>query len=103
RATCRVLDMDTSHELMRVDVEIPMNRYQSALAWSPDGHRLAAGFSQGKVYIFNPPEDRSETRIVNTGTAAFFEWSPDGKRFTFSTQGEVRLGRLPPTQPPSRL
>jgi hypothetical protein len=77
--------------------------YQSALAWSPDGRRLAAGFSQGKVSIYNPPKDRSELRIVNTGTASFFEWSPNGKQFAFSTQGEVRIGSVPPSERPIRL
>jgi WD40 repeat protein len=103
RATGRVLDMDTSDDLMRVDVEIPMNRYQSALAWSPDGRRLAAGFSQGKVYVYQVPNDRGELRIVNTGPSAFFEWCPDGKHFAFSVQGELRLGRLPPAERPNRL
>jgi len=80
-----------------------MNNYRSALAWSPDGHRLAAGFSQGKVYVYSVPGDRVEVRILNTGTASFFEWSPDGRRFAFSAQGEVRIGNLPVTEPPIRL
>jgi WD40 repeat protein len=95
--------MDTSDELMRVDLEIPMNRYQSTFAWSPDGRRLAAGLSQGKVYVYNAPKDRTEIRIFNTGPAAYFEWGPDGKQFAFSTQGEVRIGRLPPAERPGRL
>jgi WD40 repeat protein len=103
RATCRVVDMETMDELMRVELEIPMNRYQAALAWSPDGRRLAAGFSQGKVYVFSVPKDRSESRIINAGTAASFDWSPDGQRFAFSSGAEFRIGSLPSTKPPIRL
>jgi WD40 repeat protein len=103
RATCRILDLDRVDELMRVEAEIPMNRYQSAVAWSPDGRRLATGFSQGKVYVYGSPKNRGDVRVLNTGKAAFFQWSPDGQRFAFSTQGELRLGRLPVTQPSIRL
>jgi WD40 repeat protein len=102
-ATCRVLDMDSSDDLLRVDVDIPMNNYQSALAWSPDGRRLATGFAQGRVNVYDVPKDHSEIRIVNLGTAAFFNWSPSGERFAFSTQGEVRIGSLPAGRPSLRL
>jgi WD40 repeat protein len=103
RATCRVVDMETAGDLFRVEAEIPMNRYQSVLTWSPDGKRLAAGFSQGKVYVYSVPKERGEVRVFNTGAARFFDWSPVGRRFAVSTQGEVRLGRLPVTEPPIRL
>ncbi|MDB5351512.1 MAG: hypothetical protein JWN86_2759 [Planctomycetota bacterium] len=104
RATCRVIDMATMNELMRVDVSIPMNRYQCALSWSGDGKRLAAGFSQGKVSIYDVPRDRGEARVFNTGTATLFGWSPNGRGFAYSTQGEVRLGTLPArTATPMRL
>ena len=49
------------------------------------------------------PESGSRARILNTGPAAFFEWSRDGRRFAFSAQGEVRIGSLPVTEPPIRL
>jgi WD40 repeat protein len=101
RATGRVLDVETHEELFRVEVEIPMNRYGSALAWSPDGRRIATGFSQGKVLIFKVPRDRSESRIFNAGTAGFFEWSPTGERFAFLSQGEVRVGSVPVTSRPA--
>jgi WD40 repeat protein len=102
RAACRVIDMETSADLLRVDSEIPMNNFNSALAWSPDGKRLAAGYAQGKVYVFRVPKDRREVRMLNTGPASFFEWSRDGRRFAFSTQGEVRIGRLPVTEQVTR-
>ena len=95
RATCRVIDMDTSEELMNVDVEIPMNRYQSALAWSPDGRHLAAGFSQGKVFVYAVAADRSANRTTNCGPAEFFKWSPTGKQFAFKTGAQVSLGQVP--------
>jgi WD40 repeat protein len=103
RATCRVVAIETAETLFRVEVEIPMNRYQSALAWSPDGKRLAAGFSQGKVYVYNVPADRREVRVFNAGAARFFDWSPDGRRFAFASGGEVHVGSVPVTKPPTRL
>lgn len=39
-----------------------MNRYRSALAGSPDGQWLAAGFSQGKVSVYRVPEDQGAVR-----------------------------------------
>jgi WD40 repeat protein len=103
RATCRVVEVDTGADLFRVESDIPMNDYRSALAWSPDGQRLAAGFSQGKVSVHGVPSRRSETRILNAGPASLFAWSHDGRRFAFSTQGEVRIGGLPVTEPSIRL
>jgi WD40 repeat protein len=103
RATCRVVDMNTADDLFRVVSEIPMNNYRSALAWSPDGRRLAAGFAQGKVYVYEVPKDRIDVRIRNTGRASFFEWSGDGRHFAFSAGGELRIGSLPVTAPPIRL
>lgn len=104
RATVRIVDIGTSDDLMRADVEIPMNRYQAALAWSPDGRRVAAGFSQGKVRVFRAPKDLSEARGINTGEATLFAWSPTGRRFAFSTEGETYVGSLPAGgEPPVRL
>ena len=67
---CRVVDMDTATDLFRVESEIPMNNHRSALAWSPDGHRLATGFAQGKVCVYRVRSDRVDVRIRNTGTAS---------------------------------
>jgi WD40 repeat protein len=103
RATCRVFEMDTVLELFRVDAQIPMNNYNSALAWSPDGRRLAAGFAQGKVYVYAVPSNQAEARVWSAGPASQFEWSPDGRRFAFIAQGELRIGSLPATEPPPRL
>ncbi len=103
RATCRVVDVDSSADLFRVDSEIRMNDYRSALAWSPDGHRIAAGFSDGKVYVYRVPGERGEVRMFNAGPASFFAWSPDGRRFAYSVQGEARIGSLPVTERPIRL
>ena len=79
--------------LTNVELEIPMNRYQSALAWSHDGRRLAVGLSHGKVFVHEVPRDRSEIRSTNCGPAEFFEWGPAGNRFAFKTGGDLRLGR----------
>jgi WD40 repeat protein len=103
RATCRVVDMDSALELFRVNSQIPMNNYNSALAWSPDGRYLAAGFAQGKVYVYSVPAGRAEVRLLNAGPSTLFEWSRDGTRFAFSLQGEVRIGSLHSTEPPRRL
>jgi hypothetical protein len=35
--------METATELSRIEVEMPKNRYQSVLAWSPDGRRVLRG------------------------------------------------------------
>ena len=75
RATCRVIDMETMAELIHVDVEIPMNRYQSALAWTADGRRLAVALSSGKIHVFGVPDARAGSRVFNAGTASFFDWS----------------------------
>jgi WD40 repeat protein len=103
RATCRVVVMETALELFRVNSQIPMNNYNSALAWSPDGRRLAAGFAQGKVYVYGVPSDRAEARTWSAGPASLFEWNPDGRRFAFLVQGELRIGNLRGIEPPPRL
>jgi WD40 repeat protein len=103
RATCRVVNIETSADLLRVESEIPMNNYGSALAWSPDGQYLAAGFAQGKIYIYGVPADRPQVRFLSAGPAPVFEWSPDGRRFAYSADGDVRIGSLPVTEPPVRL
>ena len=58
---------------MNVAVEIPMNRYQSALAWSQDGRRLAVGLSHGKVFVYEVPRRPSEIRSTNCGPAALLK------------------------------
>jgi WD40 repeat protein len=100
RATLRVLDLETRAEISRLDLEIPMNRYQAAMAWHPDGKRLAVGLSQGKVYVVGVPAGPGEVRIVNAGPSWLFAWGPDGRRFAFAAEGDVRLKSLPVSSPP---
>jgi WD40 repeat protein len=103
KATCRVIDINSAQELLRVPIEIPMNHFQAALAWSPDGTLLAAGFASGKVYVYTVPHDLSDVRCLNAGAVRFFQWNPDGQRFAFSSSGSLWVGEWPLTKPLSRL
>jgi WD40 repeat protein len=103
QATCRVIDIDTYAELLRVTVAIPINHYQSALAWSADGSRLATGFSDGKVRVYSVPKEMSGVRTLDVGAAGLFQWSPDGRRYALLRSAEAFLGALPPTKPLTRL
>ena len=102
-ALCRVVDAETGDALLQVRVPIPLRENRHAVAWSPDGHRMAAGFGQGGVHIYAVPADRSRARAFNAGAARDFQWSPDGKRFALSTGDGIRVGRLPLSDPPIRL
>ena len=88
---------------MQIRVPTPLRGNRHAVAWSPDGRRLAAGFDQGGVHIYTVPADRSQARTFNAGAARDFQWSPDGKRFALSTGDGIRIGRLPLSDPPIRL
>ncbi len=104
-ALCRVVDTETGEALLQIRVPTPLRGNRHAVAWSPDGRRLAAGFDQGGVHIYTVPADRSQARTFNTGAATDFQWSPDGKSFALSrrTVDGIRVGRLPLSDPPIRL
>jgi WD40 repeat protein len=103
KATCRVLNIDEREELLNVQLPFPGPRNRCALAWSPDGRRIAAGLARGLVYVHEVPVDRARVRSLNLGPARSFAWSPDGARFACSTSSDVRVGRLPLSGTPVRL
>jgi WD40 repeat protein len=100
---CRVVDVVTKDEVLRGEAEIRVNDFNSTMAWSRDGRRLATGFSRGKASIHDMPTGHGAARSLNIPNLRLFEWSPDGKRFAFSINGDVRIGGLPFSRPAMAL
>lgn len=76
-------DGGESREICRVRHIIPHNE----ISWSPDGHQIAFT-SVGKIWLVSA--DGGEPVEVKTEVDAFaamLDWSPDGKKFTFSGNG----------------
>ncbi len=56
-----------------------------ALAWSPDGNRLATGGKNGEVEVWTPPMTTPLITCRNSSGAIYaLAWSPDGTRLAFA-------------------
>src|SRR3974377_1825153 len=56
-----------------------------ALAWAPDGNRLATGGKKGDVEIWTPPMTTPLVTCPNPSGAVYaLAWSPDGSRIAFA-------------------
>jgi WD40 repeat protein/tRNA A-37 threonylcarbamoyl transferase component Bud32 len=68
----------------------------SCFAWSPQGHRLAIGFSSGVLRLVDVDVDESESTAVDLkghqGRISALAWSPDGKRLASAADDKtIRL------------
>ena len=60
---------------------LPMTEPVSALAWSPDGLRLAAGTGGGRTIIHHPDNPEWGTTCeMNIDAVGHLLWTPDGQR-----------------------
>ena len=79
-------------EHVRLEVLAGPNGAISALAWSPDGTRLAAGASTG-IPVWNPLSGAQHATLAgHTGSVRALAWSPDGTGLASAgDDGGVRL------------
>jgi hypothetical protein len=65
-----------------------------AVAWSPDGQRLASADRQGSVRVWSLADGKDRPLFempVRTGSVAALAWSPDGQHLAAVCQGMVQL------------
>jgi WD40 repeat protein/serine/threonine protein kinase len=77
-----------------------------AVAWSPDGKRLASADGLGIVKVWRVADGQELFHWQIKGGVAALQWSPDGKKLTAATQGmgQPGGGALPfPATPASAL
>lgn len=75
-----------------------------ALAWAPDGRRLAIGTLAGRVHVWEPTSGRATTLARLCSGATTLDWTADGQRLLVGgSDGDVTVldGTVP--QPPVRL
>jgi WD40 repeat protein len=69
-------------------------RFEDA-AWSPDGQRLAAGDSLGRVSIYDASTGRSQAMLPNADEENRFNprlaWSPDGRTLAIARGEDIHL------------
>jgi WD40 repeat protein/serine/threonine protein kinase/tetratricopeptide (TPR) repeat protein len=65
----------------------------TAVAWSPDGKRLASGDGNGLVEVWEGPTGQKVASVeLHTAWVSAMAWSPDGRRVASgSTDGTVRI------------
>jgi hypothetical protein len=67
-------------------------RKVNALAWAPDGTRLASAGNDGQVRIWNPDTGTHKTLTGHTDWVNALAWSPDGTHL--ASAGNDRLVRI---------
>jgi WD40 repeat protein len=65
----------------------------NAIAWSPDGRRIATGGNDSSVRIYDGRTGRSQLELLgNAGPVISVDWDPDGQRLlTGSSDGTARV------------
>jgi len=64
----------------------------AAVAWSPDGSRLAAGAADGAVRLWDTGTGRElMPALAHPGAVSLMAWSPDGARFAMASDAEARI------------
>lgn len=75
-----------------VDLERSLRAFESAcyaLAWSPDGSQLAAGFEDGAIRVWDAGTWDEFRRIaVHRDWVRSLSWSPDGRRLASASDDE---------------
>ena len=89
RRVC-IWDVATAKRLMQTE---PLAQYIHALAWSPDGARLAAGAENGVCAIFDSAGDKRLAQLPDVQQSVRrVAWSPDGHTLAAGYgDGVVRL------------
>ncbi|AKT44055.1 protein kinase domain-containing protein [Chondromyces crocatus] len=74
-------------------VLVSTRSYVSEVAWSPDGHRVAAGLSDGTLGLWSTDATGTPTILAKqAGPIHALAWSPDGQRLaTASADATVRV------------
>jgi WD40 repeat protein len=53
----------------------------TAVAFAPDGSKLAATNCEGNIYLWDAPDFKSLPSLKQTGCPSFLAWSPDSQHF----------------------
>jgi len=86
--TTRVFDAETGKVILSL-----VGRPNQALAWRPDGERLAAGFDQ--VTIWDTTPRNKELTLANPrGELVSVAWSPDGRRIAGGATSYIQPNAL---------
>ncbi len=75
-------------------------------AWSPDGRYLVAGYSSGRLLLWDSTQQRRFTARVwqaHRGAVSALAWSPDGRLLASAGAGSAVLWRIGPGAAPARL
>jgi WD40 repeat protein len=87
KRTVRLWDLhDTDQRVLHVDARRTTQSKIEALAFSPTGHQLAVGFSEGVVRVIDPKTQKAQfaLHLENRGVAAL-SFSPSEKQLAIGT------------------
>jgi Tol biopolymer transport system component len=77
-----------------------VTRLTGVPAWSPDGRWIAFAVDSGRIYRVRP--DGSDLRLITRYGSGNVEWSPSGKRLSFTRLVDVRSRRQSAPAPRER-